>query len=629
MEPNGTLAAEGLYLTGSPPVVRYLAQPLKLTRPQPYGLATFPSVLCDPGCQVVHNYTVADYYDLNGDCSKDALQNIALRAAIALGNASDAGIVKGADAVYLLGQGTFTFPVLDPSQGNATVGSAFVLVNTTVRNCLLEGPPTKEVAAADSDGLPAWAWVLIGLAILATVAASLLAAAYIYRERRRRKHRSDVEGASWSVGELPPGSRPPVLGVPLGHLSTQNTADKTASGLLPVSSMYNDTLDVAAAAAMDIDVAALIKLRDAWRTRIGRVHGLDFLEVVGRGGFGTVYRATWRGSQVAVKLVEHSVDSTMTKEIQREAALATSCSHPNIVITYKVATAGLGDLEKLSHYVEVNAAAAEEERQNSYAGTEGGTGGGGGDTTSEVGGEPSSSAASSSNMGKSKGKSSAGTSTGILHHSSDQSMSKSTSSSRVGGNTESARELRVEVVTGGGSGLGTEEEIEAPLVPSDLVATLIVMEFCDLGCLRRALHIVHAYTLPDGARDLIALLRTLVDVALGLDYLHNAAGVVHGDLKPANVLLTTAGNTKRGWIAKLADFGVARAVEEGMAQQPSTVTARAEGGTNAFMSPEVVTSGRLIPASDVYAFGILMWEGWTGLIPFSDQENSGQIIFRV
>ena len=283
--------------------------------------------------------------------------------------------------------------------------------------------------------------------------------------------------------------------------------------------------------------------------------------------------------------------------------------------------------------------AAEEERQNSAEEV----------LKKTALGSSSGSAASLSGKGGSTfgEKSSAGTSADALDkkefaldnsmgESSKSNRSASTRSGRGGDNsnpsTSGGRKTgSINVLTGTALPMGgeasssreEEESDEAPLVPSDLVATLIVMEFCDFGCVRRALHFSHAYDLEDGTRDAIALLRTLHDVALGLDYLHNAAGVVHGDLKPANVLLTTAGNTKRGWIAKLADFGVARAVEEGMVQQPSTVTARAEGGTNAFISPERITTGRLIPASDVYAFGILMWEGWTGLTPYSDQQISG------
>jgi serine/threonine protein kinase len=51
-----------------------------------------------------------------------------------------------------------------------------------------------------------------------------------------------------------------------------------------------------------------------------------------------------------------------------------------------------------------------------------------------------------------------------------------------------------------------------------------------------------------------ALLRTAAEVAKGMDLMH-MLGVVHGDLKPANVLLKTHRADRRGYVAKVADFG--------------------------------------------------------------------------
>jgi serine/threonine protein kinase len=51
-----------------------------------------------------------------------------------------------------------------------------------------------------------------------------------------------------------------------------------------------------------------------------------------------------------------------------------------------------------------------------------------------------------------------------------------------------------------------------------------------------------------------ALLRTAAEVAKGIDLMHGL-GVVHGDLKPANVLLKTHRADRRGYVAKVADFG--------------------------------------------------------------------------
>jgi serine/threonine protein kinase len=98
-------------------------------------------------------------------------------------------------------------------------------------------------------------------------------------------------------------------------------------------------------------------------------------------------------------------------------------------------------------------------------------------------------------------------------------------------------------------------------------------------------------------------------VASALDYLH-ACRIVHGDIKSLNVLLSASGS------AKLCDFG-------GAVQLLTTIVSSASGaaGGNAAMTlawcaPELFTGGSKTTATDVYAFGIFMWECYTGEVPF-------------
>jgi serine/threonine protein kinase len=58
----------------------------------------------------------------------------------------------------------------------------------------------------------------------------------------------------------------------------------------------------------------------------------------------------------------------------------------------------------------------------------------------------------------------------------------------------------------------------------------------------------------------IGIYKALLDIASGLDYLH-AMGVVHGDLKTANVLLKGSTRDVRGFVCKLADFGLSRVLD--------------------------------------------------------------------
>ncbi len=85
-------------------------------------------------------------------------------------------------------------------------------------------------------------------------------------------------------------------------------------------------------------------------------------------------------------------------------------------------------------------------------------------------------------------------------------------------------------------------------------------------------------------------------VADGLAYAHGR-GVVHRDLKPANLLLSDEGTVK------IADFGIARAVEETMVTQVGTVL-----GTLRYLSPEQAAGRPVGPEADVYSLGVVLDE---------------------
>jgi len=96
-------------------------------------------------------------------------------------------------------------------------------------------------------------------------------------------------------------------------------------------------------------------------------------------------------------------------------------------------------------------------------------------------------------------------------------------------------------------------------------------------------------------------------VLAGLAAAH-AAGIMHRDLKPENVLLADDGRIKIG------DFGLARAASA------NTTTGQALLGTIAYLSPELVTRGEADARSDVYAFGIMLFEMLTGKQPFTGDQ---------
>ncbi|MDP9227810.1 MAG: serine/threonine protein kinase, partial [Actinomycetota bacterium] len=129
-------------------------------------------------------------------------------------------------------------------------------------------------------------------------------------------------------------------------------------------------------------------------------------------------------------------------------------------------------------------------------------------------------------------------------------------------------------------------------IVTDDESVLIVMEYVDGETLRDA--VARGPVPPERAVEVIR------DVAAGLDHAH-AHGVVHRDVKPANILLRHDG------IAKVADLGIATAAERTAITRSDVVL-----GTASYMAPEQLTGDRAGPRSDVYALAAVAFEALSG-----------------
>jgi serine/threonine protein kinase len=112
----------------------------------------------------------------------------------------------------------------------------------------------------------------------------------------------------------------------------------------------------------------------------------------------------------------------------------------------------------------------------------------------------------------------------------------------------------------------------------------------------------------------------IADVADGLDAVHEA-GLVHRDVKPANVLVAETWQGEDGSAAFLTDFGLAK-----IAASSSGLTATGEViGTVDYMAPEQIEGRRVDARTDVYALGCVLFHALTAEVPFPERESSSKM----
>jgi serine/threonine protein kinase len=175
----------------------------------------------------------------------------------------------------------------------------------------------------------------------------------------------------------------------------------------------------------------------------------------------------------------------------------------------------------------------------------------------------------------------------------------------VARDTQLGRRVAVKVLrdSGGTARFRAEAQTLARLRHPSLVSVLDLGEHD--GRPYQVLELVEGSTLADrcraGALDQGDVARMGEQIAGALAHVH-AAGVVHRDVSPGNVLLSHDGS------AHLADFGIARLVED----HPAMTEVGQTLGTVPYLAPEQVTGETLTPAVDVYALGLVLLEALTG-----------------
>jgi serine/threonine-protein kinase len=168
------------------------------------------------------------------------------------------------------------------------------------------------------------------------------------------------------------------------------------------------------------------------------------------------------------------------------------------------------------------------------------------------------------------------------------------------------------------SGLGDDQDFAGRFVREARSAARLshpnVVNVFDQGDDNGSLFLAMEYIPGHTLRDLIrkeapmapAKALTMIEPVLSALAAAHAAGLIHRDVKPENVLLADDGRVK------VADFGLARAVS---AETQHTATGGVLIGTVSYLAPELVVDGRADARSDVYAAGVLIYEMLTGRKP--------------
>jgi serine/threonine-protein kinase len=140
------------------------------------------------------------------------------------------------------------------------------------------------------------------------------------------------------------------------------------------------------------------------------------------------------------------------------------------------------------------------------------------------------------------------------------------------------------------------------------------------------LFLVMEYVKGDDLEDLLRdralapaqFLEVLAQVCDGLAHAHRN-GIIHRDIKPANIRVVREGGEL---LAKVMDFGIARMGDSSLTSTGIVM------GTVSYMAPEYIREGRATSQSDLFAVGVMLYEGLTGRKPFPG-ETTTTILFKI
>ncbi|GAB4819735.1 hypothetical protein N2152v2_006781 [Parachlorella kessleri] len=615
---NGSsLQFVNVFLTGSQspydPDVVFAAN---ATRPS--GLLLWPSLDAQPGSKVGLNNTFMQFWD--PDCTPASMAQRAQQFNMAAGaGTSGVGAPPYDTTLYIWIFRSLVLPVL-PVGGGQSLGPVTLQYEGIAAQCLpVNTAQGNSSSDAGSDGggssSPAWwVWLIVGVAALAAVALAGGLAGWMLGRRRAKRH---------AAIELQAPSTPFDSKLPSAELKLEPTPGSSGPGL-------------------ESPPRTRTGPENTLQIRFGDLDQLELGGLIGKGGYGRV--------------VEHSMPSAAGPEggqgcLPWESVLGAVVSHPNIITTYRVRTVELRRGSPAPRPISGSSLGSYPEVVGPGGGLVSpsraqleGAGSGPGKASTEA--LPTAmSKPSTGEAAADAGCGVAGTPAKIVAWTTEGSKEATPSSpyaagalQRVatGGSASSVLEQQqsVQHSSEGGSSLlpSSSDQVEGSLLGSagrprvaavqeSLYETWMVLEYCDKGSLADNIRARRFLSRRNGQPHLRAVLMCLADVARGMVHLHSQ-NIAHGDLKAANVLMKSREDGGKGFTCKIADLGLSRLLDKHNTLLTQTV------GTLGYMPPEVMTQGRITKATDVYSFGMLMYELAACRLAFADQ-TAAQIFFSV
>lgn len=333
-----SLHLENLVTKGNIPRYGQAATQAAATYPRPLGLDLWPAILPDVNSEIVLTNVLSYSYAIS-NCTETALRSLVLNYDFVFGPGTQAGYRPETNSTYLLGE--HDMPIIIRGTDGTTIGTMTLVANGVSWGCLEDpneppsaalspdvtmdpngflngsvaaaGTPPAATSSSEGGGLSTGAVVGISVAAAVGVAVALVVGFMTFRTLQRRKRMGAIYMVPSSSTPSTPKKDSPSIGImlPMG----------------PVDTLNKNHQEMAVASAL--------------RVRFGSLEGLELGQLIGRGAHGRIYKGSMRGAPVAVKVVEHSVESgrgLAPQGVTTEALLLTALAHPNILRVHRVAS---------------------------------------------------------------------------------------------------------------------------------------------------------------------------------------------------------------------------------------------------------------------------------------------------